>query len=113
MCKGMQHLILIWTLVGCHGMPSRPQLELSENKEKMRATLLTHIPVGTDISDAEAFMSKHGFECSRNRDELGKFLFCDRSVVKDDFVATRWQVVIRYDKRAATALDVFIGNVGP
>ena len=100
-------------LAGCHGNQKVQSLILSDDETIARNELLKHIPVHSSIDDAEMFMRRNHFDCSREHDEAGLYLYCDRSGSKDAFVETRWQVLIRYETDTVTDIKVSVGYIGP
>src|SRR5580698_6127664 len=74
-----------------------------DESNRMQEVILTHVPVGTPIDDAQRFMERESFTCTRMnssdqklfRDNEGRTcLDCDRS--DGTFIYRRWRVLIVY-----------------
>ncbi len=84
----------------------------------MVEAVLGQIPVGTSIDEAQRFMEREGFKCSRSvneafRDRKGlDYIHCDRSD-GSRLVQRRWQIaIVHRDGKVVEALAT-AGLVGP
>jgi len=89
-----------------------------EEPPRMVAVVLGHVPAGTAVDDAQRFMEREGFSCSRktnaaflDREGLDHVL-CYRS---DDsgWVQRRWQVAVVHRDGKVTEVMASTGLVGP
>ena len=83
----------------------------------MVEAVLGRVPVGTPIDDAQRFMEREGFTCSRSTNEpfLDRtgldYLYCDRS--EGGVTFRRWQVAVVHRDGKVTEVRASTGLVGP
>jgi hypothetical protein len=88
-----------------------------EELPRMVEAVLGQIPVGTPIDDAQRFMEREGFACSRKTnaeflDRMGlDYVDCDRS--EGGIVRRRWQVAVVHRDGKVTEVIARTGLVGP
>ncbi|GAB4140783.1 MAG: hypothetical protein Tsb009_10300 [Planctomycetaceae bacterium] len=114
MGKGMPLILLSMAIVfvGCSTVPAQHDFKLTENEREFEKFLLNRFPPGTEISQVENDMRRNGFECSHESDNIGDYLYCDKSQAKTLFVSVRWQIIIRYERGRTKTIDVNIGYIG-
>jgi hypothetical protein len=104
-------------LAGCGSTHSITR-GISESPRMVEA-ILGQIPIGTPVEDAQRFMKREGFECSRTTNgSLGDrhgidYVYCDRSESVGFPVSQRWQVVLVYRDGKVTEVLASTGLVGP
>ena len=83
----------------------------------MVEAVLAHIPVGTSTDDAQRFMEREGFACSResNAEFLDRkgldYIYCDRS--EGGRIQRRWQVALVHRDGKIAEVIASTGLVGP
>jgi hypothetical protein len=88
-----------------------------EESPRMVETILSQIPVGTPVDDAQRFMEREGFKCSRSigesfGDHKGlDYIYCDRS--EGLVVQRRWQVALVHRNGKVIEVLASTGLVGP
>jgi hypothetical protein len=103
-------------VAGCTG--TRSVTRGIEEPPRMVEAILGRVPVGTPVDDAQRFMEREGFTCTRTAD--GKFLdregldyvYCDRSE-GEGVVQRRWQVAIVHRDGKVAEVLASTGLVGP
>ena len=91
--------VALLAAAGCAG--TRSVTRGIEEPPRMVEAVLRLIPVGTSVDDAQRFMEREGFACSRSTNDefLGRkgldYIHCDRSE-GSGFVQRRWQVAVVY-----------------
>ena len=89
-----------------------------EEPPRMVEAILAQVPVGTPVDDAQRFMEREGFKCSRSTnaaflDRTGlDYVYCDRWEASG-FVKRRWQVAIVHRDGKVTEVLASTGLVGP
>jgi hypothetical protein len=89
----------------------------------MKAALHEHLPAGTPLAQAQAFMAREGFhtkmkkngswsEGGKDRDGLD-FLYCDREEPAAAWVSCRWQVAVVIRDGAVSDVLVSAALTGP
>lgn len=84
----------------------------------MTEAVLSKVPVGTPVDDAQRFMEREGFKCSRstNAEFLDRkgldYIYCDRSE-GSGFVQRRWQVAVVHRDGKVVEVLASTGLVGP
>jgi hypothetical protein len=85
---------------------------------RMVEVVLSQVPVGTPIEDAQRFMEREGFKCSRTTnghflDRKGlDYVYCDRTEASG-WIDCRWQVaIVHRDGKVAEVLASY-GLTGP
>ncbi len=96
------------------------RIELSDNYENVKLSILKVIPEGSDLNTAKSIMEKNGFQCRIMKDasfsEDGKlyehidFLYCD--LEKGFFISRRWQVAIIFKNGLVVEIHVSTGLTG-
>lgn len=92
---------LVAAVAGCKSFalsqqqPTKPAI-LSGNDTDIRNRLLTEIPIGTKLADAERIMQGHGFHCYQGIDDktTEPYLWCQYSHKADVWVEWTWNIVI-------------------
>ncbi len=83
----------------------------------MVEAVLGQAPVGTPVDDAQKFMEREGFSCSRSTnaaflDRKGlDYIYCDRS--EGGIVQRRWQVAVVHKDGKVVEVLASTGLVGP
>lgn len=83
----------------------------------MVEAVLGQVPIGASVDDAQRFMEREGFACSRrtNADFPGRqgldYLHGDRS--EGSVVSRRWQVAVVHRDGKVTEVLASTGLVGP
>jgi hypothetical protein len=88
---------------------------------RMAEAVIAHVPVGTPIEEAQRFMEREGFSCSRrgNAAWAGRtgldYLYCNRVHPTSGFnmIETRWQVAIVHHDGKVTEVLVERWLTGP
>ncbi|MBF2001107.1 MAG: hypothetical protein IGS38_10355 [Synechococcales cyanobacterium M58_A2018_015] len=87
-----------------------------EEPAQMVEVVLSQAPVGTPVNDAQQFMEREGFSCSRStnqpfgdRENLN-YIYCDRS--EGFLVLRRWQVAIVHQDGRVVEVLASTGLVG-
>ncbi len=111
--------VLVFASLGLSG--KNMSIELTENPESVKNSILNIIPIGSDINAAKIIMEKNGFKCSIQKDssftdgekvyEHIDFLYCD--IEKGFLIGRRWQVAIVFKKNSVTEILVSTGLTGP
>ncbi len=84
---------------------------------RMVQAVLGQVPVGTPIDDAQRFMEREGFTCSRSTNEhfLDRtkldYIYCDRS--EGGLVSRRWQVAVVHRDGKVTEVLASTDLAGP
>ena len=88
-----------------------------EEPPQMVAAVLGRIPLGTPVEEAQGFMEREGFRCSRianaafgERNGLD-YVYCDRT--EGTVVSRRWQVALVYRDGLVVEVLASTGLVGP
>jgi hypothetical protein len=103
-------------VAGCAG--TRAVTRGIEESPRMVEVVLGHVPVGTPVEDAQRFMEREGFACSRSTsaaflDRKGlNYVYCDRSE-GSGWVQRRWQVAIVHRDGRVVEVLASTGLVGP
>lgn len=86
----------------------------------MAQTISAHAPIGMSVDQAQKFMEREGFRCSRqtNAEFAGldgrfDYLYCDRSEREMPLVDRRWQVAIIHHEGKVVRVVANTGLVGP
>lgn len=87
-------------------------IDLSQDAEKTKKSVLAVIPTGTNVTKAKELLVGTGFECSFLADERGDYLYGSLERSDGAFVGTRWQILIFYKDGATVDADVAVGFVG-
>ncbi len=103
-------------LIGCVGPPSVTRQ--IDDPPRMVEVILAHVPAGTPIGDAQRFMEREGFKCSRETNALvpGRetdYLFCDRYDSVGWWVAQRWHVSIAHRDGKVAEVEASTGLIAP
>jgi hypothetical protein len=107
--------VLLVAAAGCTGM--QPVTLGIEEPPRMVEAVLSRIPVGTPIEDAERFMEREGFACVRATqaeflDRKGlNYIYCDRT--EGGIVQRRWQVAVVHKDGEVTEIITSTGLIGP
>ena len=115
----MRHLLLAVALsvAGCAG--ARAVTHGISDPPKMISTLREHVPVGTPVSDAQAFLEREGFKCQQKTnapfgDRVGlDYVYCDRSRSEGGVVSRRWQIALVHRDGKVTEILATTGLIGP
>jgi len=89
-----------------------------EEPPRMVEAVLGQIPIGTPVDDAQRFMEREGFQCSRSTNEAFldrkglDYLCCDRSE-GSGVVQRRWQVAVVHRDGKVVEVLASTGLVGP
>jgi hypothetical protein len=89
-----------------------------EEPPRMVEAVLGQVPVGTPVDDAQRFMEREGFKCSRSSnaaflDRTGlDYVYCDRSE-GSGAVQRRWQVAVVHRGGKVTEVLASTGLLGP
>ncbi|HEY1187068.1 MAG TPA: hypothetical protein VGE74_05390 [Gemmata sp.] len=108
-------VLLIASHTGCTS--SRAVTRGIEEPPRMVEAILAHVPLGTPVEDAQRFMEREGFKCSRrtSADFLDRksldYIYCDRS--ESSVVSRRWQVAVVYRDGKVVEVLASTGLVGP
>lgn len=75
--------------------PTKPAI-LSGNDTDVRERLLTEIPIGTTLAQAERIMQGHGFRCYKETNDKTNepYLWCRYSHMSDVWVEWTWNIMI-------------------
>lgn len=109
--------VALAAVAGCAGTQSFTRG--IEEPPRMVDAVLGQIPVGTAVDDAQRFMEREGFDCSRETNaELrdGKmldYIYCDRSDSEGWIVSRRWQVKVVHRDDKVVEVIAHTGLVGP
>lgn len=108
-------IVLLVAVAGCTGSQS---VTLGiEEPARMVEAVLSQIPVGTPVEDAERFMEREGFACvhATNADFLGRkglnYIYCDRA--EGGIVQRRWQVAVVHNDGRVTEIITSTALFGP
>jgi hypothetical protein len=102
-------------VAGCTG--TRSATRGIEEPPRMVEAILAQVPVGTAVDDAQRFMEREGFACSRKTnagflDRSGlDYIYCDRS--EGTVVSRRWQVAVVHRDGKVVEVLASTGLVGP
>jgi len=108
--------VALVAVAGCAG--TRSVTRDIQEPPRMVEAVLAQIPVGTPVDDAQRFMEREGFACSRNTnaeflDRKGlDYVYCDRSE-GSGFVQRRWQVAVIHRDGKVVEVLASTGLVGP
>ena len=89
-----------------------------EEPPRMIEAVLGQVPIGNTVEDAQRFMEREGFTCSRNSNKpfLDRkrldYIYCDRSD-GSGFVQRRWQVAVVHRDGKVVEVLASTGLVGP
>ena len=103
-------------VTGCTG--TRSVTRDIEEPPRLVEVVLSQVPVGTSVENAQRFMEREGFKCSRTiagqfGDRKGlDYVYCDRSE-GGVWVQRRWQVAIVHRGGKVTEVLASTGLVGP
>ncbi|WP_153556736.1 hypothetical protein [Roseimaritima sediminicola] len=107
--------VLIVAVAGCTGTQS---VTLGiEKPPGMAEAVLSEIPVGTPVEDAERFMVREGFACIRATDAefLDRkgldYIYCDRT--EGETVQRRWQIAVVHNNGEVAEIIASTGLVAP
>jgi hypothetical protein len=98
---------------------SRAVTEGIEKPPLMVEAVLSQVPLGTPVDEAQRFMEREGFKCTRStnaawEDRKGlDYIYCDRSDSANWPVQRRWQVAIVYRDGKVIEILASTGLVGP
>lgn len=117
----MKIYIVIAALITGFILDSEMKINLSENPEEVKRSILKVIPPGSDINRAKIIMEKNGFKCSFVKDSSFAdknsiyqhidFLYCD--IEKGFIVGRRWQVAVVVKNSLVSEIFVSTGLTGP
>jgi hypothetical protein len=118
----MRQLLLCTSIVGSYffvaGCATSSGLTRGiKEPSDMQRIVRTAVPPGSDLQDAQRFMEKEGFHCSRQTNtsfggRIGiDYLWCDRS--DGGVVKRRWQVAIVHQNGKVSEILATTGLVGP
>jgi hypothetical protein len=86
----------------------------------MTQTISKHIPAGTTLDQAQRWMEREGFRCSRKSNSefaalegRRDYLYCDRSEGEMASVDRRWQVALVHRGGKIVDVSATTGLVGP
>ena len=108
--------LVLLVAAGCTG--TRSVTRGIEEPPRMVEAVIGQIPVGTPVADAQRFMEREGFGCSRSTnaeflDHKGlDYIYCDRSE-GGGIVQRRWQVAVVHRDGKVTEVIASTGLVGP
>ena len=108
--------VMLAAVVGCAS--TRSATQGIEEPPHMVEAVLSQIPVGTSVDDAQRFMEREGFTCSRSNNEAFldrkglDYVHCDRSD-GSGFVQRRWQVAVVHKDGKVVEVLATTGLVGP
>jgi hypothetical protein len=106
---------LLTIVAGCTG--SQSFTRGIEEPTRMIEAVLGQVPVGTPVDDAQRFMEREGFKCSRTSNAAfgGRagldYIYCDRS--EGGIVQRRWQVAVVHRDGKVVEVLASRGLVGP
>lgn len=102
-------------LVGCITTPSVTR-GLTTSAD-MANQISAKVPTGTPVDDAQEFMEREGFTCTRTANgDWGErkgldYLYCDRT--EGGVVSRRWQIAIVHADGKVTEVLANTGLIGP
>jgi hypothetical protein len=107
--------LLLASAFGCTN--SRTVTNGIEEPSRMVEVILTKLPVGTPIEDAQVFMEREGFKCSSSTnaafgDRTGlDYVTCDR-LEGSEPVRRRWQVAVVHQSGKVVEVLASTGLIG-
>ena len=113
-------LLLTLCLSGCQTQAK--QLDLTDDSDKCRITVLSAVPIGTTITDARRTMEASGFTCTLipkgRRSEptviqIKDILHCDMMSKQNSMAFRRWQVMFIINEDKVEDATVTTGLIGP
>lgn len=108
--------VVLVAITGCAG--TRSVTRGIEEPPRMVEVVLAQVPIGTPVEDAQRFMEREGFACTRSTnaaflDRKGlDCIHCDRSE-GSGWVQRRWQVAVVHRDGKVTEVIASTGLVGP
>ena len=116
-------------LISCFaGQRSATGIRTQNNLQKMKASVLEKIPIGSDLQSAEKVMQDSGFDCKIKRQssfveyldpatekvhEREDFLWCHKSKRIAPLTLRRWQVIIVLNDDIVSEVYISSGIVAP
>lgn len=110
-----QLAVLMASFAGCTG--TRAITQGIEDPPRMVEAIVDRVPVGTPVDDAQRFMQREGFSCSRRTNEAFldreglNYIYCSRS--EGGIVRRKWKVAILHRDGKVIEVLASTGLVGP
>jgi hypothetical protein len=104
--------LLFCTVVAC--VSERQLTRRMKTDESMRAAILTLVPIGTPIADAQRTMEQEGFSCHRGSDKNGRAsLHCSRDDPTGFLVEQNWRIHLAFSNEKVSDVQVESYGTGP
>jgi hypothetical protein len=113
--KAVFLMLLVVAAPGCAG--ARSATREIDKPERMVEAVISGVPIGTTVDEAQRFMEGEGFQCRReaNTKFLDRggldYLYCNR--YEGGIVKRRWQVAVVHRGGKVVEVLASTGLVGP